>query len=224
MNPRPTATLSLSLALAFTPIVTGVAVGAGQRAAPVTPEAALQQLIDGNQRFIARKPMHPEDHKLQREDLLEGQEPIAAVLSCSDSRVPPDTIFDQGLGMLFIVRVAGNTIDLMGLQSLEYAIVQLHAPLIMVMGHDSCGAVKAAITAYPKLGVGPMLSNIYEAIATTRGEAGDPVSNAINANVMNQVKLLGGYMPFAQRIKAGQLKIVGARYSLESGKVNFLTK
>jgi len=237
MNTRLTATVSSIIAvLAFTFALTlglpfgltfestVVAGAADQPGTEVTPESALQELIAGNKRFIAGQPTHPDDHKLSRTDLISGQAPIAAILACSDSRVPPDTIFDQGPGTLFMVRVAGNTADLLGEQSLGYAIVHLHTPLIVVLGHDSCGAVKAAVTAYPKLGVGPMLSNIYPAIRSSHDETGDPVSNAINANVVNQVELLSNYAPFAERIKSGKLKIVGARYSLSTGQVNFLTK
>jgi|SRR5277367_2701190 len=222
MNNRLTATVSSIIALTLA--LTAFGWAADTPGTEVTPEAALQELIAGNQRFVSGQPTHPDDHKLQREDLTQSQAPIAAILSCSDSRVPPEGVFDQGLGTLFIVRVAGNTADLLGEQSLGYAVIHLHTPLIVVLGHDSCGAVKAAADAYPKLGVGPMLSNIYPAIRAAHDETGDPVSNAIDANVINQVKLLSHYPPFAERIESGKLKIVGARYNLTTGQVKFLTK
>jgi carbonic anhydrase len=222
MTMRLTATVVLNVVLVLG--MTGVVIAGQSKAASTTPAAALEELLEGNHRFVSGTPLHPDDHSLRREKLLEGQNPIAAILSCSDSRVPPEAVFDQGLGVLFTVRVAGNTVDEIGLQSLEYAVSHLHTPLIIVMGHDSCGAVQAAVNAYPKLGVGPMIANIYPAIVSVHNRAGSLLDNAINANVINQVKLLAAYQPFAQRISQGELQVVGMRYNLKSGEVRLLTR
>jgi carbonic anhydrase len=217
------ATLVVSVGLALCPLQAITALPATPVKTPVMPTVALNRLLAGNLRFAEGRPIHPDNHILRREALVEGQEPIAAILSCSDSRVPPDTIFDTGLGEIFAVRVAGNTVDPLGDQSLQYAVKQLHTPLIMVLGHDSCGAVTAAVEAYPKQDAGTMLKNIYPAVAAAMNETGDRVSNAINANVLGMVKELEAEPAFAEYIKKGKLRIVGARYNLATGKVELLT-
>lgn len=121
-------------------------VSAAEKSKPVmTPTEALKQLMAGNRRFQSDQTTHPLLHSQRRGELVGGQSPFAVILSCSDSRVPPELIFDQGLGGLFVVRVAGNTVTRAGLESIDYAVSQLGTPLIVVLGHDSCGAVKGAI-------------------------------------------------------------------------------
>ena len=147
----------LSLALVMG-IVTS-ALPAAPAALSVAPDKALQQLLDGNQRYVSNTTQHP-DQRPSADD----QHPIATVLSCSDSRVPPEIIFDQGVGTIFVSRVAGNTYNNLVLESIAYSVTNLGVRLIVVMGHDQCGAVKAAISAYPERMAGTMLKNIYPAV------------------------------------------------------------
>jgi carbonic anhydrase len=185
---------------------------------PGTPPAkALQLLLDGNQRYTGDRAERPS----QRPSDL-PQHPLAVVLSCSDSRVPPEIIFDQGVGNLFVVRVAGNTYDRLALQSIEYAVGHLGATLIMVIGHDQCGAVSAALKAYPNPQSGPMLTNIYAAVREARGQPGDELSNAIDRNAVLIARKLAHEPELEERVKSGQLTIQPARYILKTGEVKLL--
>jgi carbonic anhydrase len=183
----------------------------------VSPEQALQRLLDGNQRYVSGKPIHPDSRPSDA-----AQHPVAVVLSCSDSRVPPEIIFDQGVGSLFVVRAAGNTYDQLALESIEYAIGHLGTNLILVIGHDQCGAVSGAVKAYPDASAGPMLKNIYPAVAATQSVTGDKISNAIDENAILVAKRLSQEPALAQAIAAGKLKITPARYRLASGQVEML--
>jgi carbonic anhydrase len=181
------------------------------------PTLTLQHLLEGNQRFTADQAIHPASRPSDA-----TQRPAAAILSCSDSRVPTEILFDQGVGTLFVVRTAGNTYDRLALESLEFAVVKLHTPLIVVLGHDQCGAVTAAVGEYPRPTGGPMIENIYPAIARTHSMAGDPIANAINANAVLTAQRLAAEPRLAPLIAAGSLKIVAARYNLVSGAVTLL--
>jgi carbonic anhydrase len=183
------------------------------------PEQALQQLLDGNNRFVHHQPLHPDSRASDA-----PQHPLAVILSCSDSRVPPELAFDQGVGKLFVVRVAGNTYDRLALQSIEYAVTHLETTLILVIGHDQCGAVNAAVKAYPDPKGGPMLENIYPAVRATRDAPGDKVSAAIDENAILTAQRLRQEPALAELIKTGDLKILPARYNLATGKVNLLAK
>jgi carbonic anhydrase len=183
----------------------------------VAPDKALQQLLDGNQRYVSNTAQHP-DQRPSADD----QHPIAAILSCSDSRVPPEIIFDQGVGTIFVSRVAGNTYNNLVLESLAYSVTNLGVRLIVVMGHDQCGAVKAAINAYPERMAGTMLKNIYPAVRAAKEMSGDLLSNAVDANAEIMAKKLETEAPFAPLVKSGQLKIIAARYALASGRVTVL--
>ena len=210
---------SLEFILVVTLILgsTGLA-GSAPDAQGVPAGQALRQLLDGNGRYVQNHPEHPN----QRPSAA-AQHPLAVILSCSDSRVPPEIVFDQGVGDLFIVRVAGNTYDRLALESIEYAIDHLGANLIVVMGHDQCGAVTAAVNSYPDAHVGPMIQNIYAAVRESKGKPGDPTSNAISANAILIAQRLAHEAHFAAKLKSGQLKVVAARYGLDSGKVQILT-
>jgi carbonic anhydrase len=187
--------------------------------APVVPSLALRQLPDGNHRYVAGRAEHP-----HQRPTAAPQHPLAVVLSCSDSRVAPEIIFDQGLSDLFVVRVAGNTYDRLALQSIEYAVEHLGTNLIVVMGHDQCGAVTAAVHAYPEPDAGPMLTNIYPAVREAFRHPGDQVSNAIEANAKLVARKLEGEPDLKDKIESGQLKIECARYILETGEVKLLKK
>ncbi|MGH7988436.1 MAG: carbonic anhydrase [Candidatus Binataceae bacterium] len=182
--------------------------------------------MKGNARFQSNKNGHRVPYSKEREKLARGQSPFAIILSCSDSRVPPELIFDQGLGDLFVVRIAGNTVTRAGLESIDYAVAHLGTNLIMVLGHDSCGAVKGAVsecsgnrdTALPEI-----FANICPAVEQARkNKGGDLESSAINLNVVEQVKILKRSPLFKNRIADGSLRIVGARYNLPTGKVELL--
>jgi carbonic anhydrase len=181
------------------------------------PAQVLQQLLDGNDRFVQERPIHPDSRPSDA-----AQHPLAVILSCSDSRVPPEIAFDQGVGKLFVVRVAGNTYDRLALQSIEYAVGHLGTGLILVIGHDQCGAVTAAVKAYPDPKVGPMLENIYPAVRATQKSPGDRISAAIDANAVLIAQRLRKDPALAAHVTAGDLTILPARYNLATGKVHLL--
>lgn len=191
----------------------------------MSPSEGLAQLVAGNQRFQRGVAAHPNQDAKRRAALANGQSPFAVIVSCSDSRVPPETIFDQGLGDLFVVRVAGNTITRAGLESIGYAVDQLGSNLIVVLGHDSCGAVQGAVAQCaekPADQLPEIFANICPAVGQARkAGAGNVESNAIDLNVTNQVRMLERSPLFKKRVKNGSLKIVGGRYHLENGKVVF---
>jgi len=198
--------------------------GAALAAAPdasgensVAPDKALRELLEGNQHYVDNTARHPGQRPSD-----DPQHPIAAVLSCSDSRVPPEIIFDQGVGRLFVARVAGNTYNSLVLESIAYAVTNLGVRLIIVMGHDQCGAVSAAIKAYPERMAGAMLKNIYPAVRATEGMSGDRVANTVAANAELVAKGLAEEPSLEPLVKSGQLKIVAARYALASGRVAIL--
>jgi carbonic anhydrase len=193
------------------------AASADQTTRLVPPAKALQLLLEGNQRYVTDHAERPNQRPSDS-----PQHPLAVILSCSDSRVPPEIIFDQGVGNLFIVRVAGNTYDRLALQSIEYAVGHLGTNLIMVLGHDQCGAVTAAIKAYPDRRAGPMLTNIYPAVREASGQPGDELSNAIEHNAVMIARKLGREPELEKKVKSGQLKIEPARYILKTGAVKLL--
>lgn len=202
-------------------------VSAAEKGAPaMSPTEALKELMAGNRRFQVDKTRHPLLHSQSRAELVGGQSPFAVILSCSDSRVPPELIFDQGLGGLFVIRLAGNTVTRAGLESIDYAVTQLGTNLIMVLGHDSCGAVKGAVAecgGKPATDLPEIFANVCPAVERARKKGGKSLeSNAIDLNVDEQVKILEHSDQFKKRVTDGSLKIVGARYRLESGKVELL--
>jgi carbonic anhydrase len=200
----------------------GLAVPSGARAqTQMTPDAALQAMIDGNKRFTqAQLTSFNEDLKELKEKTAESQAPFAAVLSCADSRVPVELVFDQSIGHLFVCRVAGNiaTADLIA--SLEYGAAVLGTKAIMVLGHGNCGAVDATIKAKAVPG---QISTLYRSIRPAVEQAGPNLEAAIKANAKIQAGLLATASPvLAEQIKNGQLKVVAAYYDLASGAVTLL--
>ena len=190
----------------------------------VSADEALKRLVDGNKRNVLGKLMHPNQTRVRRGEVEGGQHPFAIILGCSDSRVPPEVIFDQGLGDLFVVRVAGNIADDAVLGSIEYAAEHLHAPLIMVLGHGSCGAVAATIKGGELAGHLPCITDaIRPAVEKAKGQQGDAVSNAARANVQMVVDQLRSCKPvLSPLVKSGDLKVVAAFYDIGSGKVELL--
>ena len=183
--------------------------------------------MKGNERYIKGN-MVPDDHVSTRARLVDGQAPHAIILRCADSRVSPEIVFDQGLGDIFVCGIAGNipTPDLVA--SMEYSVAVLGSPLIVVMGHSSCGAVDAAIDNMDSIESLPgslpgLISQILPAAISTQGKSGNHLDNAIKANVVNGMKRL----PKMSEIindgqEAGTLKIVGGVYDLKSGRFNLV--
>ncbi|HYV14128.1 MAG TPA: carbonic anhydrase [Pyrinomonadaceae bacterium] len=184
----------------------------------------MAELKTGNKHHVTHRYQHPHETLDRQRQLVSGQHPHAEILSCSDSRVPPEIVFDQGLGDLFIVRVAGNVASDVEIASLEYGAEHLHVPLIVVLGHESCGAVTAAVQGGPAEGhIGSLIDLIKPAVEKTRGMSGDSVSNAVRMNVELVVKQLRSSTPILSELVAhGKLKIVGAVYSIETGSVTWL--
>lgn len=197
-------------------------------AAKRDPDAVLAQLLDGNKRFVKGDLTHPGRKPEDFAPLAEGQAPLAVIVGCADSRVAPELIFDQGVGHLFVVRVAGNVVDGAGASvkgSIEYAIAELGVRLVMVLGHSKCGAVKAAIAhidaddALPG-SIGVLVDTIKPAVAAMKDKPGDKLNNVIQANVERGVERLKGLKPIlAGAVEKGEVKVVGGVYDLRSGKV-----
>jgi carbonic anhydrase len=196
-------------------------------AAPGTDEV-LRKLLEGNKRFMKGETTDPRRKPEDFARLAEGQAPIAIIVSCADSRVPPELIFDQGVGDLFVVRVAGNVISGAGATvkgSIEYAVAELNVPLVMVLGHTKCGAVKAAVKHIDDNDTLPgaiagLLDAIKPAVAKAKGDAGNALENAIMANVVIGVERLRSLEPIlAGAVKNGRVKVVGGVYDLRTGGV-----
>jgi carbonic anhydrase len=191
-------------------------------------DTVLVQLLEGNKRFMKGELAHPRRKPEDFVPLAEGQAPLAVIVGCADSRVAPELIFDQGMGDLFVIRVAGNVISGTGSSlkgSIEYAVAELGVPLIVVLGHSQCGAVKAAIKhidandALPG-SINDLVDLIKPAVAAVKDKPGNLLDNAIKANVERGVERLKHLEPLlADPVKKGTLKIVGAVYDLHSGKV-----
>src|SRR4051812_41940833 len=194
----------------------------------MTPAAALARLEAGNARFVANRARHPDADGARRAEVARGQHPYAVVLACADSRVAPELIFDQGLGDLFVVRVAGNVVDDAVLASIEYSVIHLGSNLIMALGHERCGAVKAAIDALAgrpsdedrDTRIGALAALIKPAVEAVPANAPDKLDAAVSLNAANAAaEIFAGSRPLRARVLAGSLKIVAARYDLEDGTV-----
>ena len=193
-----------------------------------TADEALKRLKDGNARFVtgeARFSTRKEAHV----DLAAGQSPYATILGCSDSRVPPELIFDAGFGELFVIRVAGNVLGPAILGTLQYAATHLHTPLFVVLGHEGCGAVDATIAlkttgAVQKSGIHFLLREILPSLEglDLQQPAEALLRSAVEANVREAVRQLLSTEEARERVEEGQVKLVGAVYELETGKARFL--
>jgi carbonic anhydrase len=198
----------------------------------MTPAQALGKLKQGHADFLNDKPtpktMLDSDRRLA---IARAQVPFAVLVGCSDSRVPPELLFDTGLGELFIVRNAGNTIDTVAMGSIQYAVQVLNVPLILVLGHERCGAVDAAVSVVEKNtvfpgSIGQMVEPIIPAVLKAKSMGAktgeDLLDAAVRENVRRTVERLRTAEPtLADPIKAGKLMVVGARYDLDDGKVDF---
>jgi carbonic anhydrase len=202
--------------------------GAAPAAAQPTPLEALHMLQAGNARFAGGTATHHLEVEARRTAAIAGQQPFALVLSCSDSRVPPEVVFDQGIGSLFVVRVAGNYATSDGIGSFEYAIAHFHSPLLFVLGHSNCGAVKAALDAVnynQKIGgdLGVVVAGVKPAIYASEKQPGDHFENAIKANVRNAISNIASASPIVREaVAAGKLRLVGGEYAFDTGKVTMV--
>ncbi len=187
-----------------------------------TPDAALKELMDGNGRFVSGKTTaHEHDVAILKQHLEEKQEPYAAVLSCADSRVPVEIVFDQTIGHLFVTRVAGNIITPEIIGSLEYGVAVLGTKVILVLGHSNCGAVKAAVAGKSVPG---QISVLYPHIQPAVDQAGPDYKAVTKANAKIQAKLLSqASTVVSEKIKDGGLKVVAGYYDIGSGAVTLLT-
>ena len=185
---------------------------------------ALERLRRGNERFLRGQPAHPQQSRERREALARTQQPVAVILACSDSRVPPEIVFDQGLGDLFVIRTAGNVADDVALGSIEYAVHVLGVSLLLVLGHQRCGAVTAAVQGdVPPGRIGVLLRLVAPAVRATSGTTDEHIANAVAANarlVAEGLVARSGLLRQAQR--SGALTVASAVYSLDTGEVRFL--
>lgn len=198
-----------------------------QAIAEITPDAALERLMAGNQRFTRQKRTYPHQGLKDLTTVATAQHPFVTLLSCADSRVPGEIVFDQGVGDVFDVRVAGNVVTPEVLGSVEYAAVLLKTPLIMVLGHERCGAVTAAVEGEALPGqIGAFVKAIQPALATIQYDSDDlaqRINQAVTVNVKYQIEeLKRNSSLLAQLVSDQKLKIVGGRYDLDTGSVTLI--
>ncbi len=193
-----------------------------------TPLAAVARLSAGNARYARDAAINCNKNYHRRAEVVEAQMPFAVVLGCADSRVPPEVLFDQRLGDLFVVRVAGNVADDVALGSIEYAVEHFHPALVLVLGHEKCGAVAATLEALaahaePAGFVGSIVARIMPAAGRARGEGSGALQSAVRENVVDVVRFIRSQSAVtATAERGGALRIAGATYSLSDGRVTFL--
>lgn len=227
MNRITIALASLALATsaaASQPAPAGHGHGHGDHGATQSPEAVLKALLTGNERFVAGTATRPHAGHARRSELVEGQHPVAAVVGCADSRVAPEILFDQGLGDLFVVRVAGNVAEPGVVGSVEYAAEHLGTPLVVVLGHERCGAVKSTLDGAGEDGnLGSLVKDIRPAVASACRHASascDAVHEGVHLNARAQARNLLERSPLLRElVAAGKVRVVVATYDLASGRV-----
>lgn len=191
----------------------------------LSPNKALEQLLEGNRRFSQGQSIHPNLGKELREALINEQQPYAAIIACSDSRVPVEIIFDAGIGDLFVIRTAGHVPSKESLGSLEYAVNRLGVKLVMILGHDNCGAVKSAIEVYKSEkftelsdNLQTLLNHIYPVLDDIDLSCSNSLNEAVDANIRYQVKdLIKRDKYLADKIEKKEILLVGAKYNLDNG-------
>ena len=194
----------------------------------LTPDQALRLLQDGNDQFRMEEPSRAAQGRDRRMELARGQAPFCVLVGCSDSRVAPELLFGRGLGELFIVRNAGNTVDTAALGSVEYGVGVLGCPLVVVLGHESCGAVAAALevvqrnATFPGV-IGEMIQPIIPAVLAARGPSGEvTLDSAVVANAKRVAARLKSQSSVVQDLlRQGKLKVIAARYDLDDGQVHW---
>jgi carbonic anhydrase len=194
----------------------------------LTSEEALRALRESNERFAADAPFRPDIGTSRRTETARGQGPFASVVSCADSRVAPELVFSRGIGELFVVRTAGNVADAVALGSIEYSVAVLGSPLLVVIGHASCGAVAAEVEMAEKNAtfpgsIGEVARPILPAVQAVRGRQGDTLGNAIRENAVMVAQGMVARSPvLGDAVRKGKLKVIAAYYGLADGKVEFL--
>ncbi|MEX0875767.1 MAG: carbonic anhydrase [Actinomycetota bacterium] len=187
-------------------------------------DEALRALLDGNRRYVGKETVHPDRSEERRAALTGGQEPFATILGCSDSRVPAEIVFDQGLGDLFVVRTAGHVVDEAVLGTLEFGVSELGVPLIFVLGHERCGAVEVTNRAIddPADAEGStrsLIEAIMPALVRASNRPGDLLNNAVRANIEMTIERLEASPVIASALSQGKIKIAGGLYDLDTGLV-----
>lgn len=196
----------------------------------LSPDKALNKLLDGNKRFASGESIHPNLGKELRESLINDQKPYAAIVACSDSRVPIEIIFDAGLGDLFVIRTAGHVPSKESLGSLEYAVKELGVKLVMILGHDNCGAVKTAINVYKSQtfdelseNLQTLLSHIYPVLDDLDLSCPDALEQAVEANIRYQIQdLIKRDKYLEDKINQKEIILVGAKYNLNNGEIEVM--
>ena len=216
-----------TLAVAGLPEAAPALAAAEHKTSGLSPDEALELLKEGNKEFLAGEPYHGMTDRQRRLEIARTQTPFAVLVGCSDSRVSPELLFGRGLGELFVIRVAANTVDQAALGSIEYAVEHLGVPLIVVLGHERCGAVQAAVSVVEENAtfpgaIGDMVAPIIPAVLKAQSSSGDLLDNAVRENVLRVVARLVVSGPvIGEPLASGGLKIVPARYDLDDGRVEF---
>lgn len=205
-------------------IAVSVSVWGDDVSSTVSADQALARLMSGNSRYVNGQEQHPDETLSHRKELAGGQHPFAIILSCADSRVAPELVFDQGLGDLFVIRIAGNIASDDVLASMEYAVERLHTKLILVLGHEKCGAVSAAVQGGDVPGhLGVLVSAIQPSVEATRDTPGDKIHNCVLANARRVATQIRESEPILKKsVQNAGVKVVAADYALDSGKVALL--
>lgn len=199
----------------------------------IKPHEALEKLLEGNQRFIKNKSIHPNRCQETKDSLLQEQRPFAVILSCSDSRVPIEIIFDAGFGDVFVVRTAGHVLSTEVMGSIEYAVKSLGVKLVMILGHDNCNAVQSAIKSYKTKSLNKLspnmksiMTHIYPAIEGLICNSCNQefLDKAIKANIVYQVNdLIKNDEYIAEKVKSKEIMVIGANYNLKTSNVDIIT-
>jgi carbonic anhydrase len=191
------------------------------------PAVALERLQAGNQRYVAGQPLRFQLDAARRLELVEGQTPLATVFACVDSRVPVERVFDQAHGELLVIRTAAHVVDDAALGSIEFGVAQLSTPLVVVMGHERCGAVAAAI-GFAETGarapgnIQTIVERIGPAVEAARGQAGEPLDGTVRTHARMVAERLGESPVIGPPVREGRVRIVPAYYSMRTGQVEFL--
>jgi carbonic anhydrase len=185
---------------------------------------ALERLMEGNLRYVKGEPLNRDRDQTRRDETAKKQEPFAIILGCSDSRVSPEIIFDQGIGDLFIVRVAGNVVGAVELESIEFSVLHFHSAVILVLGHKNCSAVKSILDGHIKEeGIVAIAKLIQPAVEQAKKLPGNLIENAVKMNVELEVKRLQNNPVIQEAIRQKRVQVVGGYYDLETGRVELLS-
>lgn len=217
---------SLIITVSMVMLLSCAAYSEETHAGQLTPESALKMLMDGNTRFSKNLLTHPDQTEERRKVLIDGQHPFAVVICCSDSRVAPEVIFDQGLGDIFVIRVAGNIATDENIGSIEYAVEHLGTPLVMVLGHEKCGAVKAATQEEATHNhIDSILTKLQPVVEEVKKQnlKSDFVDNVVRQNVVMITDSLKHSEPvLSEMVKSGKISIIGGYYDFDSGNVELI--